>query len=66
MWATHCVLETPVAVPGRDIEGIAPQDRQRDAEAPPSRQRGHLAEILCDMLLQAASEHAGEHRFGAG
>jgi hypothetical protein len=64
--ATHCALETPAAVPSGGIEEISAPDRQRGAEGPLSRRGEAVAEILCDMLLQAACEHACEHRFGAG
>ena len=65
MCATHCALEKPLAVPSGCVEETAAQVG-REAEARLSWRRGGLAEIFCDMLLQAASDHAGEHRFGAG
>jgi len=63
--ATHCALEKPLAVPSGCVEEIAAQDLGREAEGLPPR-REALAEVLCDMLLQAASDRGQEQRSGAG
>jgi hypothetical protein len=62
--ATHCALEKPLAVPSGYVEEIAAQVG-REAEGLPPR-RGALAEVLCDMLLQAARDRGQEQRSGAG
>ena len=64
MCATHCALEKPLAVPSGCVEETAAQDLGREAEGLPRREA--LAEVLCDMLLQAASDRGPEQRSGAG
>jgi hypothetical protein len=63
--ATHCAPEKPLAVPSGCAEEIAGRGLGREAEGLPPR-RGALAEVLCDMLLQAASERGQEQPSGAG
>lgn len=65
MCATHSALETPIALPSGGVEEIAAQDLGREAEARLWWRREGLAEIVCNMLLQAASEDFEEHRPGA-
>jgi len=62
--ATHCALEKPLAVPSGCVEEIADQVG-REAEGLPPR-REALAEVLCDMLLQAARDGGREQGSGAG
>jgi hypothetical protein len=62
--ATPCDLETPVAAPSGCVEEIAAQvEREAEGLLP---QREALAEVLCDMLLQAARDGGLEQRSGAG
>jgi hypothetical protein len=62
--ATHCALEKPLAVPSGCVEEIAAQvGREAEGLAP---RREALAEVLCDMLLQAARDRGQEQRSGAG
>ena len=64
MCATHCALEAPVAAPSGCVDEIAAQVG-REAEGLLPR-REALAEVLCDMLLQAARDGGLEQRSGAG
>jgi hypothetical protein len=59
-----CALEKPLAVPSGCVDQIAAQVG-REAEGLPAR-RAALAEVLCDMLLQAARDRGAEQRSGAG
>lgn len=63
MCATHCALEKPLAVPSGCVEETAARVG-REAEGLPRRDA--LAEVLCDMLLQAARDRGHEQRSGAG
>lgn len=64
MCATPCALETPVATPSGGVEEIAaPVGREAEGLEP---RREALAEVLCDMLLQAARDGGLEQRSGAG
>ena len=63
MCATHCALEKPLAVPSGCVEETTAQVG-REAKGLPRREA--LAEVLCDMLLQAARDRGQEQRSGAG
>ena len=64
MCATHCAIEKPPAVPSGCVEETTAQVG-REAEGLRPR-RGALAEVLCDMLLQAARDRGQEQWSGAG